>query len=226
MQLESITPTSIIYIIRHGQSLHNIDHSYSHRDPPLTSAGEEATKEIVIPAVPDLIVVSPMTRTIQTAMNAFPSILGADRFQPEVQIWPDLREAHDANCNKGVSRAEITARFSQFNFAECPEEWNYPTHTIENATARAELVRRRLKEASKVYRNIALITHRGFIAFLVKGDRFALCEARSYCFSMDNEGNAPSSRMGINVDTKETQDFGPTVLVPYAAACKELGSEK
>ena len=53
---------------------------------------------------------------------------------------------------------------------QCPDEWNYPPHTVEVATVRAEVVRRRLKELSKVYSNIALLTSRGFIAFLVEED--------------------------------------------------------
>ncbi|KAK3984434.1 phosphoglycerate mutase [Cladorrhinum sp. PSN332] len=213
-------PTTIplVHIIRHGQALHNVDRGYPHRDPPLTDAGHEATKRIKLSAVPDLIVISPMTRTIQTAMNAFPSI-STDTCAngPEVQIWPDLREAHDAICNKGISRADISTKFPHLNFSECPEEWDHPPHTIEAAGERAEKVRRRLKELSKVYNNIALITHRGFIAFLAKGDRYDVCETRSYRFGTDEENEADSLRFGVNVDTKGQQDFGPTVLIPHAA---------
>ena len=109
---ESAT-SPLVHIIRHGQSLHNLDRGYPHLDPPLTDVGHEATKQIKISVVPDLIVISPMTRTIQTAMNAFPSISSAPNRTkvPEVQIWPDLREAHDAVCNKGISRAESLAKY-------------------------------------------------------------------------------------------------------------------
>ena len=209
----SVTP--VVHIIRHGQSLHNVERGYPHRDPPLTDAGFNAAKQIEIPAIPDLVVISPMTRTIQTALNAFPSILGSAPFQAEVQIWPDLREAHDANCNKGVSRTEMLAKFPQFSFAGCPEEWAHPPHSTEDATARAEVVRQRLKELSKQYANIALITHRKFIAFLVQGDRFDVCETRSYRFGRDQEPEMEALRMGVNADTNEVQDFGPTVLVPF-----------
>ncbi|KZF23058.1 hypothetical protein L228DRAFT_261160 [Xylona heveae TC161] len=123
---------------------------------------------------------------------------------------PDLREAHDAICNKGISRADISVKFPHLNFSECPEEWNHPPHTIEAVTIRAEKVRGRLKELSKVYNNIVLITHRGFIAFLVKGDRYDVCETRSYRFATDEETEADSLRFGVNVDTKAQQDFGPT----------------
>lgn len=109
----------------------------------------------------------------------------------------------------------MLAKFPQFNFAECPEEWDHPPHSTEDATARAEVVRQRLKELSKQYANIALITHRGFIAFLVKGDRFDVCETRSYRFGTDREAEMESLRAGVNIDTNELQDFGPTVLVPF-----------
>ncbi|KAF3908952.1 hypothetical protein ABW20_dc0100113 [Dactylellina cionopaga] len=213
----STAPTALVHIIRHGQALHNVERGYPHRDPPLTTAGHNATKLIEIPAIPDLIVISPTTRTIQTAMNAFPSILGSIPFQAEVQIWPDLREAHDANCGKGLARAEMLAKFPQFDFAKCPEEWDHPPHTTEGATTRAEIVRQRLKELSKEYSNIALVTHRLFIAFLVQGDRYDVGETRSYQFGTDEETKVESLRIGANVDTTEPQDFGPTILVPFDA---------
>ena len=196
--------------------MHNIDRTYPYRDPPLTPAGHQATEQITLPTTPDLILISPMTRTIQTAINAFPFItLSASATKAHVQIWPELREAHDAICNKGLPRAEIEAKFPQLNFSACHEEWDYPAHSVEGATARAERVRERLMELSKVYNNIALITHRGFIAFLVQGERFDVCEMRSYRFGTDDEveGNE-TLRFGANIDTMTRQDFGPTVLIP------------
>lgn len=207
----------MVQIIRHGQSLHNVDRGYPHRDPPLTDAGLEAAKQIKIPAVPDLVVISPMTRTIQTAINAFPSILSSS--PPRVQIWPTLREAHDAECNKGISRAEIEKKFPFLDFAECPEEWDHPPHTTEGATKRAEGVRQRLKELSATHNNIALFTHRGFIAFLVRGDRYDVCETRSYRFAEETEKER--LRFGVNVDLDEPQDFGPTVLVQQQQVHRE-----
>ncbi|KAM5343980.1 hypothetical protein ACJ41O_012517 [Fusarium nematophilum] len=165
-----------IHILRHGQALHNVDRGYPHRDPPLTEVGTQQASNVALPAQPDLIVVSPMTRTIQTALIAFPQLLDSPSaaVRVKVQVWPDLREAHDAICNKGVSRADMAAKFPQFDFSACPEEWDYPAHSFDGAAARAERVRNRLKELSLSYNNIMLITHRGFIAFLVKGERFGV----------------------------------------------------
>jgi broad specificity phosphatase PhoE len=128
-----------------------------------------------IESAPDLILVSPMTRTIQTALLAFGSTIGDSPAGVEVQIWPDLREAHGAICNKGVARADLAAKFPQFDYAECHDEWDYPDHTVKEAESRAERVRKRLKELPSSYKNVYLVTHRGFIAFLVRGSRFDVC---------------------------------------------------
>lgn len=55
-----------VHIIRHGQSLHNVDRGYPGRDPPLTEKGESDAKLIRIPSstdsdsdLPDLILISP-----------------------------------------------------------------------------------------------------------------------------------------------------------------------
>jgi broad specificity phosphatase PhoE len=202
-----------IHIIRHGEALHNVQRGYPHRDPPLTKAGVYATTHLDLAVQPDLILISPMTRTIQTAMNMFPFLAREGPFEIPVQAWPDLREANDAICNKGLSRVELQSKFPQFDFSECHEEWDYPEHTIETATIRAEKVRRRLKDLSMTYNNIAVITHRGIKAYLVKGKRFGLAETRFYRFATEAEVATESIRRGLNSDTLEEQDFGPTVMI-------------
>ncbi|KNG51821.1 hypothetical protein TW65_01014 [Stemphylium lycopersici] len=202
-----------IHIIRHGEALHNLRRGYSDPDPPLTKAGHHTTKHINLAAQPDIILISPMTRTIQTAINIFPFLAEQAPFRIPVQIWPDLRETYDGVCNKGLPRAELEARFPQFDFSECREEWDYPEYAFERATQRAEVVRKRLKDLSAGYENIAVITHRGFKEFLVKGKRFGLAEVRCYRFASEEEAGDDKVRRGVNSETLGEQDFGPTVLV-------------
>ncbi|KAF2023285.1 phosphoglycerate mutase-like protein [Setomelanomma holmii] len=203
-----------IYIVWHGEALHNVQRPYPHRDPPLTEAGMRATMAITLATSPDLIIISPMTRTIQTAINVFPSLQQVDKFTAPVQIWPELREANDATCNKSHSRAGMQSRFPQFDFSECPEQWNYPEHTEEGAIARAECVRNRLHGLSNKYRSIVVISHRGIIAFMVKGRRYNPAEFRSFRFATDVEAQDEGIRHGLNCDSLAKQDFGPTVLIP------------
>ncbi|KAI8933409.1 hypothetical protein NX059_010024 [Plenodomus lindquistii] len=207
----------LIHIIRHGEGLHNIQRGYPHPDAPLTKRGHGATKNIHIPFTPDLILISPMTRTIQTAINIFPWLHDSTSTTTTipVQIWPDLRETYDAPCNRGVSRSAMQSAFPQLDFSECHEQWDYPAGCIDDAIARAESVRVRMKSLSERYDNIAVITHRGFAEFLVKGKRFSLCERRAYRWATGEEARDQRVRMGPHCDweSDELMDFGPTVLV-------------
>ncbi|GAM86426.1 hypothetical protein ANO11243_044400 [Dothideomycetidae sp. 11243] len=98
-------PHPQIHLIRHGEAEHNVQRGYPHRDPLLTPSGAAAAAaHINLPSTPDVLIVSPMTRAIQTAMIAFPDMFASEG---RVQVWPELREAHDAECNKGVGRVEL-----------------------------------------------------------------------------------------------------------------------
>lgn len=121
-----------------------------------------------------------MTRTIETAIETFGTLITSLKPAIKVQIWPELREGYDhARCNQGVAKADLMAKFSYpaWDFELCNEQWDYEPHTFEGAMIRAELVRKKLKNLVETgkYVNIVLVTHRGFIAFLVQGERFATC---------------------------------------------------
>ncbi|KAK0714531.1 histidine phosphatase superfamily [Lasiosphaeris hirsuta] len=173
--------TTTIHILRHGESLHNIQKPYPHPDPPLTAAGTAQALALRPAALPDLLLVSPMTRTIQTAALAFGHLLPPNQpltAHAAVQVWPDLREARREPCNRGVDRAELARRFPalDLDLGECRERWDYPPDAgPEEAAARAEGVRARLAGLGGRYRHVWVVTHRGFAAYLVQGERLAVC---------------------------------------------------
>jgi broad specificity phosphatase PhoE len=110
-----------------------------------------------------------MIRTLDTAYHVLhgkPS---------KILVWPDLREAHDAICNHGSPTINLIGRYPLLDFSECSEKWDYEQNTTENAQLRALRVRSRLERHSKDYKNILVVTHRGFIAHLVSGGRFSNC---------------------------------------------------
>lgn len=194
-----------ICIMRHGEAVHNVQRGYPFPYPPLTERGRREASAI-IDFNPDLIVVSPMRRTIDTALAAFGDILAANRPIP-IEVWPDLREAHDAVCNHGSPVAVLRSEYPHLDFSECNDDWTYEKHTHAGAEERAENVRRRLKEHPA--RNIVLVTHRGFIAYLVQSHTFSNCEFGIFGFLSPED--AESKRMTYSSERVMT-DYGPSVL--------------
>ncbi|KAF8077702.1 histidine phosphatase superfamily [Lyophyllum atratum] len=115
----------------------SIDRTYNLRDPPLTEKGFAQAEALsiklstIFKIKPSAIVTSPMTRTIQTVRTLFPSAFVEGPDAVPLRIWPDLREAHDAICNQGRSRAEMQALHEDQDFSACDEEWNYKAHNFE-----------------------------------------------------------------------------------------------
>lgn len=121
-----------------------------------------------------------MTRTIQTAIAVFGDLITTSETLTEVQIWPELRESFDrAICNRGTTLSELRTKFPfpAWNFDACHEEWDYERHTFEVSQLRAQTVRAKVKALADTgrYAHILLVGHRGFIEFLVQGDKFATC---------------------------------------------------
>jgi hypothetical protein len=56
---------------------------------------------------PDLFVILPMTRIIQTAMIMFPQLRDAAGCTIPVQMWPNFREPNDTVRNSGFGTIEI-----------------------------------------------------------------------------------------------------------------------
>jgi broad specificity phosphatase PhoE len=96
----------------------SVDRDHVQPDPPLTTTGSRQAHEVQLPAEADLVVVSPMTRTIQTALIVFNQLLNRGSASLKLEVWPDLREAHDAICNTGVGRPTLGAQFDRLDFSD------------------------------------------------------------------------------------------------------------
>ncbi|KAF8810960.1 phosphoglycerate mutase-like protein, partial [Phlegmacium glaucopus] len=161
-----------IHIVCHGQAIHNVQRGYPKRDPPLTAHGFSEAATMVLPFKPDLIISSPMSRAIQTAQIAFCHILQGPAAVP-LTIWPDLREAHDAICNKGVPRSALIEIFPNLDFSLCMEEWDYEPHSDGTALEQAERVKAALWKCDE--KDIVIVSHQEFILYLVGGPQFTNC---------------------------------------------------
>ncbi|KAK7732513.1 hypothetical protein SLS53_008398 [Cytospora paraplurivora] len=178
----------IITLLRHGHAWNNMISGFPCRDPILTERGQAQAASVRLSRPPDLIVVSPLTRTLETAIIAFGHLFrnpNAPNAVP-VQIWPDLRECGDRPYNQGRTRAQLQARYPFLDFSECSPSGVYDNYNERRGYRRARRVRRRLMEMSRTYSHIVVVSHQGFIHRLNGGSaRYRNCECWSYRVGVD-----------------------------------------
>jgi broad specificity phosphatase PhoE len=155
-------------LLRHGQSEFNLHFSTTRRDPGiidprLTPLGhtqaQEAAGQLADQGI-ERIIVSPYTRTLQTARPVIEA-LGVP-----VTIDPIVRERYAFACDIGTPRPELQRGWPEHDFGLIDDIWwpaeEEPEHAIVGRAARfrAGLARRH------DWANTLVISHWGFILSL------------------------------------------------------------
>jgi len=117
-----------VWLIRHGEGLHNSSGRHNSCDPLLTQQGLEQAaalhghKDLI---ACDLLVVSPMSRAVQTAVAIF-----GKKPSCRVVLSPLCSERYSGRCDAGRPKSQLLASFpfiaSWDGFESLPEHW---THT-------------------------------------------------------------------------------------------------
>ncbi|RBR21966.1 uncharacterized protein FIESC28_04679 [Fusarium coffeatum] len=227
----------IIHCVRHGQGVHNLSYAnHDLPDPELTPLGEEQARALTT-RFPDLanvelIVSSPLRRTIQTALLAFPSKL-EDGMQ--VLALPEVQEASELICDTGSPLPDIKANFDGLpvDFSLVEPDWCIKQGKWAPIAAclleRAALARRWLSERAEA--EVVVISHGCFLHFLTddwvnavnsQATDWANAEVRSFTLASDihgghsldeSEGSRKRRGCGQVALTKEQQlDLRDTVL--------------
>ena len=172
--------TKLLYLIRHGYALHNelflksalnpqIFRSSEVLDSPLTQYGHDQSIQLGYnwekKHEVELVVVSPLMRTLETAMNIF-----GDTNIPIISL-EFLREyplGRDT-CNKRSNRDFLKNKFPKidFNNLEHNEDilWRPDTmETIESLENRINTMKKYLLNRQE--KNIAIVGHSSFIGYL------------------------------------------------------------
>lgn len=157
-----------IYLIRHAQAEHNVKEEYHIPDAKLTKLGESQATNLctkyphlaTAETQPEIILTSPLTRTIQTSLLGFPN---HERRTTIIPI-PELQENSAMPCDTGSSIEAITGKFDMLDFSKVPEGWNSKAGLWADSqkalSARAQKLRNMLAEQKQS--RIALVTHGGF----------------------------------------------------------------
>ncbi|KAH7302941.1 phosphoglycerate mutase family protein [Stachybotrys elegans] len=197
--------SSVIYLVRHAESEHNISKDFTQRDPPLTASGlaQAATLTENFPDTASIAVVltSPLTRTLQTTTAGFGQVFRKDAAGgAQLIVDPDLQERSDLPCDTGSGRAELNKAFPGLDFGDLEHEWfiKEGLYAADDAAVvkRAQRFRERLREIiaslekdreeddERRRTNVVVVTHGVFMKFLAEDDAIDLPKAGWKAFRM------------------------------------------
>jgi broad specificity phosphatase PhoE len=193
---------STIYLLRHAESAHNISKDFNHRDPGLTETGftQAAALANTFPALSSIAVVlsSPLTRTIETTLAGFSTILSNEGFPngpskraegaTQLILDPDLQERSDLPCDTGSDVSILEAKFPGLDYSPLGEGWHAKTGAYtaddEAVAARAEGFRKKLLNLAKKLgasgsekNAVVVVTHGVFMKFLAEDESIDLPKA-------------------------------------------------
>jgi len=178
-----------LFLIRHGQSIANRDYdeSIAYRDAGLTEQGiaqARALQKELEASELDLVVVSPLTRALQTCQNALPA-----SYTGPILVLPEIAEICSSHYSCGQKRNVIQPKFpSSFDWSNVPSDeiwwWQYDHkhsgETNDYQTNRIEKFRRFIKERPE--KRIAVFSHGDYLYEFLEGKRpyLANCQVTAY----------------------------------------------
>lgn len=173
-----------LLFVRHAEGFHNslfeekrVREAISVRDPDLTPNGNNQVADLrrevdmLINSGLEVekIIVSPMTRTLQTAWGTFG---GHDI---PFQACHYVTEYSDAPCNYGTNKSTLQEQWPQVDFSMVPEVWWNENESEETIARRARQFREWLfKQPEKC---MAVVSHAGFLHELLQ-EHFKNCELK------------------------------------------------
>lgn len=206
-----------LLLIRHAQALHNVSNDWSIHDPPLSELGEgqclelqESLKASKIGNEVDLIVVSPMWRTLQTATIGLDYLI---QQQTPVLLDANWQENCDKPCDTGSPTSVLEKDFPQYDFTKVDP--SYPDKTTNLSTnpyaftkkailARGQTCLRDLY--SRPEKVIAVVSHSGFLRTAVSNRMFFNADWR--VFEYDDEKMKENPGKFILKESEETETKG------------------
>ncbi|KAF2092343.1 phosphoglycerate mutase-like protein [Saccharata proteae CBS 121410] len=211
----------IIHCVRHAQGFHNLGpHNHGMLDPLLTEFGkqqcEDLKKKFPYHERVNMVVASPIKRTVYTALLAFePEIKGKSL---KVIALPEIQETSDLPCDTGSPVPELKREFEDrpVDIGSVKDGWDSKkgpwAPTAEALAERARVARNWLREQKAD--EIVVVTHGGFLHYFTEdwtgfdptlanealGTGWANTEYRSYTFKPDTGDQASV------VETEESRE--------------------
>lgn len=215
-------PPTVI-LIRHAQALHNIASDWTIHDPPLSELGErqcaelqESLKKEKIANEVELIVVSAMRRTLQTAQLGLAWLI-----ERGVRVEPHAgwQENADKPCDTGSPISVMQKEFPQFPFSTVDPRYPDKTHPSPSqnpyAFTRTAILARGQSVLHDLYSRpekvIAVVSHSGFMRAAVCNRRFENADWRVFEFDeerMKKKGKGDGEGMFYLREWEITEERG------------------
>ncbi|KAE9374105.1 phosphoglycerate mutase-like protein [Stipitochalara longipes BDJ] len=199
-----------VHLVRHAEAVHNVEKDFSRRDPELTPLGNKQAVALAttFPYSNDIgiVISSPLRRTIQTTLLAFPHVLDQRYYErgsgkgveggAELIFDPDLQERSALPCDTGSDRTVLEQEFPRLEFASLEEGWTSKEGVYgagdEAVEKRAERARKGLRDRGKLLvgnerRDVVVVTHGVFMKFLSGDGQIDLPKAGWKSFSIEED---------------------------------------
>ena len=165
-----------IYLIRHAQSEANaaldLDDPTFYYDAKITMLGKKQalnTQKKLKNINFDLMLCSPLTRTLETFSLIFPTPI------PNTMILPFIREHLDHSCDVGKQPSVLQKKFPNFNFNELKDFWWNNNIPIDEKIINLESINDLDKRVNKfknwintrTEKKIAVVSHGTFISRII-----------------------------------------------------------
>ncbi|KAK5156635.1 hypothetical protein LTS14_004847 [Recurvomyces mirabilis] len=208
----------IVHLVRHAEGHHNVaKNGEDIHDPFLTEKGEQQCRELCM-QFPfhddiDLLMASPMKRTIQTCQISFKPVV--DRGH-KILLMPLAQESSDAPMDTGSSTEELTKTFGDVIDTQRLELFPYwfSNHGRfdvdgESLIKRGAMLRKVLRDRPE--KNIAIVSHGTFAHFIVgnvttDGEQttrmWANAECRSFKFVAEDDEDAQMTELEESRDKR------------------------
>ncbi|KAF2706222.1 phosphoglycerate mutase-like protein [Pleomassaria siparia CBS 279.74] len=244
-----------LYLVRHAEGEHNATRNYTIPDPPLTAKGKSQCHALQSTfehhnAI-DLVLASPLRRTIQTAALSFGRTLA--RNEVPFVLLPLLQEVSDSGSDTGSAPDELKRGISELfandgiefdlgkiDFGAVHEEWDSKTgiyaYTKEAISQRASDLRKYMFKRPET--NILVVTHGAFLHFLTEdwdvsdpmtsnlfaGTAYNNCELRVFEFTP--ESTSSGARIVETAESKQSRGQDQPETDPHVLDDLSVVSEK
>ncbi|KAJ6096346.1 Histidine phosphatase superfamily clade-1 [Penicillium sp. IBT 16267x] len=178
-----------LHLIRHAEGIHNPGHDTTILDPVLTERGIKQSEDLChnfpFRESVGLVITSPLTRTLHTALVGFQKTLDEKYYAnnsgvahgANLLLEPDI-QAHSAHpCDTGSDWSVLRSRFPDLSWDLLEQDPAFPDKTgryvpeREALEHRGNAVQQRLEKQFEGLKgsdrpDIALVTHGGFMKFV------------------------------------------------------------